>query len=281
MLTNKAVLDRATFEALPELRYVGLLSTGTNVVDLEAAHARGVVVTNVPDYAARSVAQHVFALLLAHTNRVAEHARAVAEGAWAASPDFSFTVAPLRELAGRTLGVVGLGSIGRLVAELGVAHGMRVIAARPRPDAPAPRTDLAAAVERVPLDELFAAADVLSLHCPLVPETRQLVDARRLALMKPDAVLVNTARGGLVDEAAVRAELDAGRLGAVLLDVLSVEPPVLGSPLLGAPRCVVTPHVAWATREARARLIERAAANVEAFLAGRPRNVVAGPGSGR
>lgn len=270
VLTNKVVLDAGTLGALPRLRYIGVLATGSDVVDLEAARERGVVVTNVPAYSTASVAQLVFGLLLELTLHVGGHSRRVREGAWTACQDFSFRDVPLVELAGKTFGILGLGRIGTSVAELATAMGMRVIATtRTRPRA------TLVPVEYVSLDSLFRRSDVVSLHCPLTAETRHVVDAVRLARMKPDAYLINTARGALIDETALAQSLREGRLGGAGLDVLSVEPPASDHPLLGAPRCVLTPHLGWATTAARQRLMSEVVENVRAFLAGHPRNVVA------
>jgi glycerate dehydrogenase len=274
ILTNKEVLDAATLDLLPALRFVAVLATGTNVVDLAHATSRGVVVSNVPNYSTASVAQHAFALLLALNNRVHEHDAAAREGRWLQSGHFSFPVGVIAELAGKQLGVVGYGSIGQQVARIAQAFGMRVVAARSsQPSGPSSTDDVA----RVSLDELFANSDVISLHCPLTDETRHLVNRERLRSMKPDALLLNTARGALVDEHALREALEHGWLGGAGLDVLSREPPASDHPLLGAPRCLITPHVAWASRQARQRLLEVSIANVRAFLEGRPQNVVSGP----
>jgi glycerate dehydrogenase len=244
------------------------------VVDLAAATERGIAVTNVPGYGAASVSQHVFALLLELTNHVAAHAAAVREGSWAACPDFCFTVRPLTELAGKTLGIVGVGAIGGQVARIGASFGMRIAAAYQRSmhDVQVPGVE----IHWLPLDQLFATADVLTLHCPLTDETRHVVNAQRLALMKPSAMLINTGRGPLVDETALANVLAGNQLAAAAVDVLSVEPPVDGSPLLAAPRCLVTPHIAWATVESRKRLMQIAADNIRAFLNGAPENVVNG-----
>jgi glycerate dehydrogenase len=273
-LTNKVVIGDDALAALPELRYVGVLATGTNVVDLDAARARGVAVTNVPGYAADAVAQLAFALVLHLTHDVAGHSAAVKAGAWAASPDFCFFLQPLVELAGKTLVVIGSGAIGGAVARIGEAFGMRVLHAAV-PGAPA-RPGQA----RAPLAEALPAGDVVTLHCPLTPATRGMVDARFLVAMKPGAILLNTSRGPLVDEAALREALASGRLGGAGLDVLAVEPPPPGHPLLDpaapwARRLVVTPHIAWGTIEARHRLARAVAANLRAFLAGETRNRVA------
>jgi glycerate dehydrogenase len=265
VLTNKTVLGRAEIDALPELACIGVLATGTNVVDGVAARARGIPVCNVPEYGTANVAQATFALLLELANRVGHHAAAVRAGRWTACPDFCFWDGDLVELAGLTLGIVGHGRIGRAVAAIGRAFGMRVIAHR---------RGGGDGREFVDLDTLFRASDVVSLHCPLTPETEGLVNAARLALMKPTAFLLNTARGGLVDEAALAAALDAGRIAGAGLDVLSVEPPPATNPLLAARNCVITPHIAWATRTARERLIAITADNLRAFAAGSPRNVV-------
>lgn len=268
VLTNKTVLDANTIAALPRLRCIGVLATGTNVVDVAAAAKRGVVVTNAPAYGTRSVAQATFAAILELCNHVGRHAASVTAGNWSRSPDFCYWEQPIIELAGRTLGVVGHGAIGRAVVELGRAFGMHIIVATRRgtPER---------GVEVLALDELFARADVISLHCPLTSDNERFVDARRIALMKPDALLINTARGGLLDEAAVAHALASGRLAGAAVDVLSQEPPPADNPLLSAPNCIVTPHVAWASRQARQRLLDIVVDNVTAFLHGKPTNVVA------
>lgn len=274
VLTNKIVLDAAVIAQLPRLRYIGVLATGFNVVDLQAARRRDIPVTNVPGYGTRSVAQMVFALLLEMTQQVGHHSRLVREqGRWRDSPDFCFWDRPLLELDGLTMGLVGFGRIGRQVAAIARAFGMRVQACTAHPDRYRDWQQRGEVVF-VGLDELLAHSDVVSLHCPLSPETHHLIDARRLALMKPGALLVNTARGPLLDEQAVAAALDRGALGGLGADVLSSEPPEADNPLLTAPNAVLTPHIAWATRQARQRLMAIAVDNVRAFLAGRPRNVV-------
>ncbi len=274
ILTNKTKLDATALKALPQLRYVGVLATGVNVVDLQAARAQGVAVTNVPAYGTASVAQATIALLMELANRVGRHDHAVHAGEWVASEDFCFTRARLTELDGLTLGIVGLGAIGQAVARVAQAFGMRVVAASSgRSSAPSRPTD-SAGIERVPLDELFATADVISLHCPLTPENAGLVNAERLAKMKPTAFLLNTGRGGLIDEAALAAALRAGQLAGAGLDVLSSEPPAADNPLLSAPNCIITPHLAWATQAARRRLLATAAENLRAFAQGKTLNVV-------
>ncbi len=268
LLTNKTVLDAAALAALPALRYVGVLATGYNVIDTAAAKARGVVVTNVPAYGTDSVAQMVFAHLLNLTQRVAEHAAGVRGGRWTASKDFCYWDWPLVELAGLTLGLVGLGRIGRRTAEIARAFGMNVIACDPA------AVDWPAGVERVALDDVFARADAVSLHCPLTDATKGLVNRHRLSRMKKTALLINTSRGPLVDQEALAEALASGRIAGAGVDVLDVEPPPAANPLLGAPNCYITPHIAWATRSARQRLLGIAIDNVRAFLAGKPINVV-------
>jgi glycerate dehydrogenase len=269
VLTNKTPLTAATIAALPDLRYIGVLATGCNIVDLAAARARGIVVSNVPAYGTPSVAQTVFALLLELTHRTGHHAAAVRAGRWSECPDFSFWDFPLLELAGRTFGIVGYGQIGRAVARLAAAFGMKVIATK-SDNRPGRDGD----VELVPMDTLFRTADVISLHCPLTSQTQGLIDADRLRQMKPGALLINTGRGPLIVESDLAAALEAGQIAGAALDVLSTEPPPPDHPLLTARNCLITPHFAWATRAARARLIEIATENVRAFLAGTPRNVV-------
>jgi glycerate dehydrogenase len=251
------------------LRYIGVLATGYNVVDVAAAGAHGVAVTNVPAYSTPSVAQHVFALLLDLTRGAGHHAALVRQGSWSAAPDFAFWATPQVELAGLTFGIVGFGAIGQAVARIALAFGMRVLVQTRRPD-PAAWSDVAF----VTSDQLFAEADVVSLHCPLTEETRGMVNSTRLAAMKPSAYLLNTGRGPLVDEAALAAALRDGRLAGAGLDVLAQEPPPADNPLLSAPNCVITPHLAWATKAARQRLLDVAVDNVRAFLAGREQNRV-------
>jgi len=268
LLTNKVPLTRAEIERLPRLKYIGILATGINVVDLVAAHQRGVVVTNVPAYGTKSVAQTTIALLLELTQHVGSHADSVRAGKWLRSPDWCYWDQPLIELDGLTLGIIGFGRIGRVVGKLGRAFGMKVITCVGK-DRPLPRW-----ARRVDLETAFRQSDVLSLHCPLTPETENLANGRRLSWMKPSAFLINTSRGKLVDEQALAAALKKNRLAGAGLDVLSVEPPPVDNPLLTAKNCIITPHLAWATRAARARLMRIAAENVRSFLRGKPRNVV-------
>jgi glycerate dehydrogenase len=269
VLTNKTPLPAETLAALPKLRLISVLATGVNVVDVAAAKAQGITVCNVPAYSTPGVAQAVFALLLELTNRTGHHSDSVHAGRWSAGPDFSYWDGTLVELAGLTLGVVGYGAIGSAVAAVGRAFGMQILGNRRSAQGPIPEGG-----EFVTLDRLFQESDVVTLHCPLTPQTAGLVDATRLAQMKPTAYLINTARGPLVQESPLLDALQAGRLAGAGLDVLSVEPPAPDHPLLRAPNCVITPHIAWATRAARQRLIAQSAANIAAFLAGAPVNVV-------
>lgn len=269
VLTNKVALDGPTIRALPDLRYIGVTATGYNIIDVPAARERNVVVTNVPAYGSASVAQMTFALLLELTHHVGHHARTVREGHWSSSPDFCYWDRPLIELAGLTMGIVGVGQIGREVAKLAGAFGMNVIAASRRPIAEPP-----AGVRIVEVDELFRTSDVVSLHCPLTPLTQGIVNARRLATMKPTALLINTSRGGLVVERDLADALNTGRIAGAAVDVLSIEPPPSTNPILSARNCYVTPHIAWATRAARARLLDMSVKNVRGFLEGRPVNRV-------
>lgn len=268
LLTNKTLLAGADLPKLPRLKYIGVLATGTNVVDLAAARARGIPVTNVPTYGTKSVAQMTFALLLELAHHVGHHAQTVRKGRWTHNTDFCYWDFPLIELEGLTLGIVGFGRIGRAVADLAAAFGLKVLACDPAAGAAPPFVRL------VELNTLFRQSDVVSLHCPLTPQTANLVNARRLALMKPTALLLNTSRGPLVDELALAEALNSGRIAGAALDVLSVEPPPVDNPLLTAENCVITPHLAWATRAARARLMQIAVENIRAFLQGKPQNVV-------
>lgn len=268
VLVNKIELPACVLDQLPRLRYVGVLATGFDGVDTTETHRRGVLVTNVPIYGTQSVAQMVFAHLLHYTQSVAQHARGVAAGRWTQSADWCYWERPLIELAGRTMGIVGFGRIGQATAVLARAFGMTVLACSAEP---VESSDLVTGAD---LDTLFRDSDVISLHCPLTAETRNLVDRRRLSLMKPSAYLINTSRGALIDKAALAEALESGRIAGAGLDVLTEEPPPADHPLVGARNCTITPHIAWATREARQRLLDTAVENVRAFLAGHPRNVV-------
>ncbi len=269
LLTNKVIIDADAMSALPSLRYIGVLATGYNVVDIAEAHHRGIVVTNIPAYSTMSVAQMVMAHLLNITNQVALHAEAVREGEWQRCPDFSFTKASLIELDGLTMGIVGLGNIGMQVARMAQVMGMKVMAVSSKPEEKLRQLGIRKAKS---YEQLFREADVVSLHCPLTDETRHLVNRERLALMKPTAILINTGRGPLLDEQAVADALAAGKLYAVGVDVLTEEPPRSSCPLLHAPHCYITPHIAWASASARRRLISIAIDNVAAFLRGEAQN---------
>ena len=272
VLLNKAPLTGEIIPALPALRYVGVLATGYNTVDLSAAKARGITVTNTPAYASVSVAQHAAAMMLDLARQLTAHANAVRDGAWSRSPDWCLPLGPIFELTGRTLGLVGLGAIGIELARIAAALGMRVVACDPA--FPPPERLGGVAVAPVSLDTLIEISDVVSLHCPLTEATHHLLDAARLARMKPSALVINTSRGPLIDEAALAAALRSGGIGGAALDVLETEPPAADNPLIGAPNCLVTPHVAWHAIEARRRLVQIAADNLAAFLQGAPRNVV-------
>ena len=271
LLTNKVIIDAKTMAALPCLRYIGVLATGYNVVDIAEAHRRGIVVTNIPAYSTMSVAQMVIAHLLNITNQVALHAESVRRGEWQECPDFSFTKSPLIELDGLTLGIVGLGNTGSATARMAQAMGMQVMAVSSKTEEMLRPLGIRKASG---YEQLFSEADVVSLHCPLTDETRHLVNRERLALMKPTAILINTGRGPLLDEQAVADALTEGRLYAVGVDVLTEEPPRKGSPLITAPRCYITPHIAWASAAARRRLVSIATSNVAAFLSGEPQNSI-------
>jgi glycerate dehydrogenase len=265
VLTNKVPFRSACLAQLPRLRYLGVLATGYDIVDVAEAKRIGIVVTNIPAYGTRSVAQYAFALLLELCHHVGRHADHTRSGGWTGNPDWSYHLAPLIELAGKTMGIVGYGRIGRQAAEIARAFGMNVIAHDPAAQG---------APELVGFDTLLAQSDVVSLHAPLTAGNRHLIDAAALAKMKAGAFLINTARGPLVNDEDLAAALREGRLAGAALDVLSQEPPPAGHPLLSAPNCLVTPHIAWATQEARARLLHIAAANLASWLAGTPRNVV-------
>jgi glycerate dehydrogenase len=269
VLTNKLRISRDLIEANPQLRFIGVSATGTNNVDLDAAREHTVAVCNVRDYCTRSVMQHVLAVILSHTHRLREYSRLAVDGSWAHTPQFTMLNYPIRELSGRVLGIVGYGTLGRAVAQgAQAALEMRVLIAS--------RTGQPAAPGRVALDMLLREADVLSLHCPLTPTTANMIGARELSLMKPDALLVNTARGGLIDSAALVAALRAGRIGGAAIDVLPQEPPLDGNPLLdpSIPNLLLTPHIAWSAFEARQRCLDEVAANIADFFKGGARNRV-------
>ena len=272
VLTNKAMLDARAIAQMPHLQYIGVLATGFNIVDVEAARRREIAVTNVPGYSTDSVAQLTFALLLELTHHVGHHAETVRAGRWSAGLDFSYQDFPLIELRGLTLGIIGFGQIGQAVARLARAFGLRVVAHR-RPRHLADDGEWGD-IEFVDLDTLFGRSDIVTLHCPLTPETTGLIGPGSLRRMKPSAFLLNTSRGQLVDEAALAEALNAGRLAGAGLDVLSREPPPLDNPLLRARNCLVTPHIAWASGAARARLMTAIAGNLRAFQMGQRLNRV-------
>ncbi len=269
VLTNKTPLDRSMFDALPDLRYVGVLATGFNIVDVAAARERRIPVTNVPAYGSQSVAQMTFAHILELTQRVGHHAAKVREGEWNRCPDFCFWEAPLVELEGATLGIIGHGRIGKSVSRIAAAFGMNVIATRRSGD-----LGEEDGVTYVTIEKLLSASDVVSLHCPLTPETHHLINEERLRLMKASAYIVNTSRGPLIDEEALATALNEGRIAGAGLDVLEIEPPRQPSPLFEAKNCYITPHIAWATDAARGRLMNIAVENVANFVNGNPSNVV-------
>ena len=268
VLTNKVVLSHDIIDSLPKLQYIGVLATGYNIVDINAARNRNIPVTNIPTYGTLSVAQMVFAHLLNLTQRASDHSRAVVDQRWANAKDFCFWDYPLIELDGLTMGIVGLGQIGQATAGLANAFGMRVIASS--------QSEITGSdtITPVSLDTLFQESDVVSLHCPLTAETEKMVNGERLEQMKSTAFLINTSRGPLIDELALAEALTAGKIAGAGLDVLATEPPPADHPLVGVENCIITPHIAWATRSARSRLLATAVENLAAFLSGEPRNVV-------
>ena len=269
VLTNKVIIGRQEMLQLPRLKYIGVLATGYNVVDIAAAHERGIIVTNVPAYSTESVAQMVFSHLLTVTNHTEHYAQENHKGRWSNSPDFCYWDSPVTEIAGKTFGIVGLGNIGRRVAQIALAFGMKVKAVTSKP-----QDALPADIQKAGIEELLATSDIVSLHCPLTDATRHLINADTLQLMKPSAILINTGRGPLIDDQAVADALRESRLAAFCADVLTQEPPSADNPLLSEPNAYITPHIAWASTEARIRLIEIAIDNVGSFLNGTPRNVV-------
>ena len=269
VLTNKTVITADILDACPQIRYIGVLATGYNVVDLPAAAAHGIAVTNIPAYSTHSVAQFTFALLLELCHHVGEHDRSVHAGDWSACPDFCYWNTPQIALEGKTLGIYGFGRIGRAVAAIAPAFGMRVLVYSRHPDA-----QPNAGIQFVDAGTLFAQSDVLSLHCPLTDETRHLINRESLAHMKDGAMLINTARGPLIDEAALREALRSGKLTGAAVDVADSEPIPAGSPLLDAPNCIITPHIAWAPLDTRRRLLAIAVQNVAAFIRGERLNRV-------
>lgn len=261
IFTNKTLITAETLSQLLKLKYIGVLATGTNVVDLDFAAERGVVVTNVPGYGPDAVAQMVFAHILHHTQRVSIHHSAVSEGKWTDCEDFCFTLAPLQSLKGKTLGLMGYGAIGRQVASIALAFGMKVLV-----NTRTEITDLPDGVKWTAFDSMISEVDILSLHCPLTEVTDKIINRAVLEKMRPSAILINTARGGLIDEAALKQALDEGMIAAAGVDVLSTEPPKADNPLLSAVNISISPHNSWATREARQNLLDIAVDNLRAFL---------------
>ena len=269
VLTNKVVIGRTEMAQLPLLKYIGVLATGYNVVDLKAAQERGITVTNVPAYSTESVAQMVFAHLLTVTNHTERYALENRQGRWSKNPDFCYYDTSIHELAGKTFGIVGLGNIGQRVAQIARAFGMRVKALTSKPAELLPE-----GIMKADLKELFQTSDVISLHCPLTPDTHHLINDETIAWMNPETILINTGRGPLVDDAALAGALEAGRIKVYCADVMTEEPPRADNPLLKEKNAYITPHIAWATLEARQRLIQIATDNVRAFLTAHPQNVV-------
>ena len=271
--TNKTLIGREVIERAPKLRYIGVLATGYNVVDVDAAAERGIPVTNIPSYGTAAVAQHVMALLLEICNRTGHHSQAVYEGRWQRSEDFCFWDYPLMELAGKTVGIIGYGHIGKAAARLAGAFGMKVIACR-RPGHSVLENVQDDGVSMVTIEELFERADVISVHCPLFPETEGLICRENISKMKDGVIIINTARGPIVREKDLAEALNSGKVYAAGVDVVSTEPIRDDNPLLTARNCFITPHIAWASRESRQRLMDTAVDNLRAFLAGEPVNVV-------
>lgn len=269
VLTNKVIIGREEMARLPHLLYIGVLATGYNVVDLEAAKERGIIVTNIPAYSTDSVAQMVFAHLLTVTNHTERFANENRQGRWSSSPDFCYYDEPIRELAGKTFGIVGLGNIGKRVAQIALAFGMKVVAFTSKP-----ADSLPEGIQKAELKDLFQTSDVISLHCPLTPDTKHLINEETLKWIRPEAILINTGRGPLVDDNALASALKAGGLKAYCADVMTEEPPKADNPLLQVQNAYLTPHVAWASYEARIRLIRIATDNVLHFINGKPQNVV-------
>lgn len=269
ILTNKTILTAGTLQSLPRLKYIGILSTGYNVIDIEAAKSKGIIVCNIPTYSTESVAQMTFAHLLNITNRVEHYAQENRNGRWNSSLDFCYWDSPIMELYGKKFGIIGLGNIGMAVARIARAFGMEVLAVTARKEAELPE-----GVKKVSLEDLLRSCDIVSLHCPLTTETRQIINSERLALMKPTAILINTGRGHLVNEHDLAEALNQGVIAAYGADVLCMEPAIPTNPLLTAKNTYLTPHIAWASTEARKRLMEICADNIKAFLSGAPKNVV-------
>ncbi|NDV66725.1 D-2-hydroxyacid dehydrogenase [Bacteroides sp. 224] len=270
LLTNKTVITAEHINALPELKYIGVLATGYNVVDIEAAKERGVIVTNIPAYSTTSVAQMVFAHILNISSQVQHHSEEVRKGKWTNSKDFCFADTPLIELLGKKIGLIGLGATGYTTARIALGFGMKVWAHTSKS-----RLQLPPEIKKMELDQIFKECDIVSLHCPLTEATRGMVNAERLAMMKPTSILINTSRGPIIDEQALADALNKEQIYAAGLDVLSSEPPHADNPLLTARNCYITPHIAWATLAARQRLMSIMIENIRAFQTGKPENNVA------
>lgn len=269
VITNKVIIDKHMLSQLPALEYIGVTATGYNVVDVLAATERNVVVTNIPAYSTDSVAQLVFSHILNVTNRVELHANSVKAGSWTRNPDFAYWKTPQMELAGKTLGIIGFGRIGRKVAEIALAFGMKVVFQNR-----SVKNELPEGMVQKSLGEVFSESDFLSLNCPLTSENAAFVNKSRIETMKPAAVLINTGRGALINEADLAEALNSGRIAAACLDVLSIEPPLQQNPLISAKNCFITPHIAWATFEARQRLMNITVENLKNYLSGTAKNVV-------
>ena len=269
ILTNKVVIGAEHMDALPNLKYIGILATGYNVVDIAAAQQRGIIVTNIPAYSTASVAQMVFAHILNITTQVQHHSEEVHKGRWSNNADFCFWDTPLTELRDKKIGLIGLGHTGYTTARIAIGFGMKVYAVTSKS-----HFQLPPEIKKMEIDELFSECDVVSLHCPLTPDTFELVNERRLSMMKPTAILINTGRGALINEQDLANALNNGKLYAAGIDVLSSEPPHADNPLLSAKNCYITPHIAWATYESRERLMNIAISNLQAYISGNPENVI-------
>lgn len=270
VITNKVVIDKRVMESCPNIKYIGILATGYNVVDIYAARERKIVVTNVPGYSTDAVAQHTFSLILELANHVGEHSRTVMNGDWIRSRDFSYSVYPGIELAGKTIGIIGYGHIGKKVSEIAHAFGMKaLVSSRTRRELPE-----GGWIDWAERDKLFSDADIISLHCPLFPDTENIINKHTISMMKKSALIINTARGGCIEEQDLADALNEGRIAGAAVDVVSAEPMSPGNPLLAAKNMIITPHIAWAPFETRDRLLSMAAGNMGAFLSGEPVNVV-------
>ena len=270
VITNKVPFSRETMEKLPRLKYIGITATGYNIIDIKAADEMGIIVTNVPEYSTEGVAESVFAHILAFTARVTEHAALVRSGAWQDAGHFSFTAYPLSELYGKRIGIVGMGHIGMRTAEISAAFGMEVVYSSRSPKPEAERKGF----RPLPAEELLRTSDFITLHVPLTPDTEKMISRDTLRMMKRSAILINTARGALIDEEALAEALTDGTIAGAGLDVLAQEPPSDGSPLLSAPGCIITPHIAWAAKETRIRLINSVLDNLVSFVIGTPKNII-------